>query len=531
MRSARADAQSPIRDKSNKPEGFSVSSSEEGSDEEDPRRADNGPVPEPTDSNYLDDSSSELSDVEIRDAEKVEKVGGEILAGRAPVPETNAKETNSAGQPVGSGKGEAQATELQTSPEAHIVAEVIGTGTEAKRLPITSSESGHEQLRKDAQARAAAAAMEAVSRSRASSEVPEGASSYLHSPNGMRGTTSGRPLRPNGLEHQRSVSDDNLAINSGTGLTMDGRHVGEVRKPSDLHNILNQEHTIPGAKASSTDPYKRAEAIAAQMEGLKSRSASAPIHEGKSAPSPFPPPPLPPVPSREAFSREQQQSPPLLQILSPPVQSPVMMPPRSSSSTPVQAEVGRSSPKSQQEKWQPVRTSYQTSQTPTRASFVNTTSTIPSKESTPKTVTQPLMCRSLTTPSTQLETPISDKQENFDVSQFRDSARGVRWSRDGPDVGFLRLTTDAMRGWAETGKDSPLTATVEPTRIARIEVDVLDGVTDKERVNLIHKDGNQQTLVFETNSESQRLVKAAVQRRRFVTWFKKNNSSVEYKNG
>lgn len=469
------------------------------------------------------------------DAQKVEELGGETLAKRAPGPETNAEETNSAGQPADSGKGEVQTAQLQTSPEAHSVAKVIEVGTEAKRPPVSSTGSDYE-LRKDAQARAAAAAMEAVSRSRASSEVPEGASSYqahLHSPNGTGGTISGRPLRPNGLEHQRSVSDDNLTINSGTGRTIDGRQVSEVRKPSDLHSILNQEHisTVPSANASSTDPYKRAEAIAAQMEGLKSRSASAPIHEGKSTPSPFPPPPLPPAPAREALSQGQQQYPPLSQILSPPIQSPVMMPPKSSSSTPVQAEVGRSSPKSQQEKWQAVRTSYLTSQTPTRASFVNMTSTIPSMESTPKTVTQPLMCRSLTTPSTQLGTPTSDKQENFDVSQFRDSARGVRWSRDGPDVGFLRLTTDAMRGWAETVRGSPLTATIEPTRIVSIEVDVLDGNTDKERVNLIHKDGNQQTLVFETNSECQRLVKAAVQRRRFVTWFKKNNSSVEYKYG
>lgn len=522
LRSLRGDAQSPIRDKSNKPEGFSASSSEEGSDEEDSPKVNTGPVPEPTNAHYVGDSSSELSDVDLGSSQKSEEIGDEILAKHASGPEGIAEETAEAGgTSADPGEGEAQSTQPQTSPEVCTLA----TGTETTRPALPRAESDHEQQRKDAQARAAAAAVEAVSRSRASSEVPEGASSHqeaqLH-----------RPLRPNGLEHhRRSASDNNLAMNFRAGLTMAGSQLGGVRKASDLRSILNQDHTstVPVAQARSIDPYKRAEAIAAQMEGLKSRAASAPMHESKGTASPFPPPPLP-------LSQGQQRSPPVSHIMSPPVQSPVMMPPRSSSSTPVQAEVGRSSPQMvsmvpSQDKWQAVRSSHQTSQTSTRASFVNTTSAIPSRESTPKGVTQPPMSRSSTTPSARLGTPVSEKQENFDVSQLRDSARGVRWSREGPDMGFLRLATDATRGWAETVKGSPLTARVEAARIVRIEVDALDGDNDKERVNLVHKDGNQQTLVFETNSENQRLMRAAVQRRRFVTWLRKNNSSVEYQPG
>lgn len=535
------DVQSPIRDKSNKPEGFSATSSEEGSDEEGPTRMNIGPTTEPADSHDADDLSSELSDVEMEDDLKGNELEDQILAGRAPGPVKNVEEAKTGDETADSHKSDVQS---QNSPEVRQPARALESQNEDRRPGLVSTGSEHEQLRKDAQARAAAAVMEAVSRSRASSEAPEAASGYQAQPirpSDMGGARSGCPLRPNGVEHHRSRSDNNFVINGGTGLMTGGHQLDERRKPSDLHSILNQEHTsaASGPKESPNDPYKRAEAIAAQMEGLKSRSASAPIHEGKGSPSPFPPPPPPPPPlapgpTRETLSQGHHHSPSLSHILSPPVQSPTMMPPRSSSSTPVQAEMERSSPKipsvAQLDKWQAVRTSYQTAQTPTKASFVNAAPIVPSSEPVSK-VSQSLMTGSLATPTTQLGTPISDKQESFDVSQFRDSARGVRWSRDGPTTGFLRLTTDAMRGWAETVKGSPLTATIEPNKIGRIEVDALDGETEKERVNLNHRDGNQQTLVFETNSANQRLVKAAVQRRRFVTWFKKINSSVEYRNG
>lgn len=531
------DVQSPIRDKSNKPEGFSATSSDEGSDEEGPTKREFGPVTEPADPQEIDDLSSELSDVEMEDEPKGNELDDQILARRAPGPEKDAEDTQTGEETVGSRKDGVQS---QDSPEDLRPARELESQTEARRAELISIGSEHEQLRKNAQARAAAAAMEVVSRSRASSEAPEAVSGYQAQPlrhNDPDRNSPGRPLRPNGIEHYRSRSDNNFATNGGTDHVNNGDHqLDEKRKPSDLHSILNQEYsfTASGSKEGPTDPYKRAEAIAAQMEGLKSRSASAPIHEGKGTPSPFPPPPVPPGSSREALSQGQHHSPSLSHILSPPVQSPTMMPPRSSSSTPVQAEMERKSPKipsvAQLDKWQAVRTSCQTTQTPTRASFVNTAPLVRNSEPASK-VSQTLMTGSLAMPSTQLGTPILDKQESFDVSQFRDSARGVRWSRDGPTTGFLRLTTDAMRGWAETVEGSPLTATIEPTKIVRIEVDALNGDAGRERVNLNHRDGNQQTLVFETNSANQRLVQAAVQRRRFVTWIKRINSSVQYRNG
>lgn len=485
--------QSPIRDKSSKPVGFSVSSSEEDSDEEGRTKPNIRPNPEPVNSQYADDSS-ELSDVDMEDIQPSEK------------------SDHSVGKVVHESNAEPRPPTLETAIQAPTPGKEATPEIEVRRPPTSSAISDHEQLRKDAQARAAAAVMEAASRSRASSEVPAGVSpdgAPLPTPNSLREPDSGQPSRPSGPEHHRSRSDNNFSINGGNGTTFGGHEPRELQKrASDLHNILNQDQVSKpvGSNETSEDPYKRAMAIAAQMEGLKSRSASAPIHEGKGTPSPFPPPPLPPVQVR------QQQSPSLSHILSPPVQSPLMMPPRSSSSTPVQA--GRESPKmsalGQHDKWQAMRS------TANKASFVNTPSQI--------AMPQPQAMN-----STQLGTPISDKQENFDVSQFRDSTRGVRWSRDGPGTGFLRLTTDSMRGWAETAKGSPLTATIEPLKIARIEVDPVEGEAEKERVSLIHKDGNQQMLVFEMNSENQRLVKAAVQRRRFVTWMRKINSSVEYR--
>lgn len=544
LRSARTDDQSPIRDKSSKPDGFSASSSDEGSDEEDPMRMDIGPIPEPADSNYVDDSSSELSEVEMEDASKGEEAEAATSASSAdtattPIPkplrirvpesDKDINNTDIGEKTTGSGKGEAHSAQPRSSSEVGTPAKVVTEFESAdRRPPLALATPDHDLLRRNAQARAAAAVMEAASRSRASSEVPEGVP-------GNRAelpSTNGRLSRPNGGEHHRSRSDDNFAIGAGIGLApFSGHTLSEVRKPSDLHSILNQEHgSAPsGPNESPADPYKRAEAIAAQMEGLKSRSASAPIHEGKGTPSPFPPPPLHSAPPREAASQGQPQSPALSHILSPPVQSPVMIPPRSLSSTPMQTEVTRSSPKllGSQDKFS-MGGSASVAAYP-RASFVNTTPTQPSSEPSPKAVSQPLMPRPLAMPCTQLGTPISDKQESFDVSQFRDSARGMRWSREGPETGFLRLTSDAMRGWAETAPGSPLTATVEPIKVTSIVVDTVEGEAEKERVNLIHRDGSQQTLVFETNSENQRLVKAAVQRRRFVNWLRKINSSVEYR--
>lgn len=515
LRSARTDVQSPIRDKSSKPEGFSASSSEEGSDEEDPARMDIGPPPGLTVPSYIDDSSSELSDVEMEDVQKGEEIAAQTSAdSQSKIELPSPREMGPEGvrekpKPAGRNEDEAQAAQSLSSLASQ--ASLMEVQAEDRRPPLTPANSDYEQLKRNAQAKAAAAVMEAASRSRASSEVPQ-----LPSPSIIEGPQPGRSSRPAGPEHHRSRSDDNFAINGGIGLKAGAHPLSEVRKPSDLHSILNQEQVSPPpcSNEGPADPYKRAMAIAAQMEGLKSRSASAPIHEGKGTSSPFPPPPLPP-PS------QGQPSPSFSHIMSPPVQSqsPVMMPPRSSSSTPVQADMGRSSPKilsmdvGQADKWQTVQIAsndcfQRASQTPNKAAFVNTTST----------ASRPL------TASTQLGTPISDKQEFFEVSQFRDSARGVRWSRDGPNARFLRLATDAMRGWAETVQGSPLTADIVPSKIVRIDLDTLEG--EKEQVVLFQRDGSQQTLLFEANLESQRLVQAIVQRRRFVNWVKKVNSDV-----
>lgn len=563
LRSAHTDDQSPIRDKSSKPEGFPASSSDEASDDEDPMSMDMGPVPEATDSNYANDSDSETSDVEMEDARQAEENETDRPRRRS----STASESRT--RPFSRSNNRRAAAEEDTTepkkdgtqperPRSSRTTQFYEKRTEEvepeEGRPTTGQSRGvaealvaHEYLIKSAQAKAAAAVKEAASRSRASSEVPETIPrNHTQSAHHDGLETPTRPeilSRPKGAEHHRSRSEDNFATNGGAPLASYGMHkLNEVRKPSDLHSILNQDQTPTGTTGSSenhADPYKRAEAIKAQMDGLMSRSASAPVHEGNDAPSPFPPPPLQPAPSREVLKSGPQQSPSLSHILSPPMQSPMMIPPRSSSSTPVQGiESGRSTPKilipNNSDKWQTLRNasgSSQQSQTP-RASFVNTPSTTPqsgTSEATTKTASQVFTPGQLVKPTPQLGTPITER-EAFDVSQFRDSARGVRWSREGPEKPYLRLNTDPMRGWAETASSSPLTAAVEPSKVVRIEVDSPDGDSERQRVQLVLRDGSQQVLVFETNSANQRPVKAAVQRRRFITWLRKLNGTAEYRN-
>lgn len=109
------------------------------------------------------------------------------------------------------------------------------------------------------------------------------------------------------------------------------------------------------------------------------------------------------------------------------------------------------------------------------------------------------------------------------MCHFRDLGRGVRWSRDGPEADYLRLTTDPVHGVAEsTGKEG-FTATIVPGQVARIDVEVDQ---EKYRVQLVLRDGSDQEVVFEVNSASGRMLSAKIQARRLVSWVRKCNPEV-----
>lgn len=562
LRSAHTDDRSPIRDKSSGPGHFTFgSSSEDGSDDEDPMTMDIGPIPEAVDSNYVAESGIDDSDVEMQDAQKSEDEENEnendvICPGRR---RSQLSSRPNSRRGVGIGKdAPAKSNETGTwaeppkrieSDEDRLDEETrVGPPTPATtdggdQRDLSSLLSEQEHLRKSAQAKAAAAVMEAATRSRASSEMPENPPRVHSVPSQplepqARPESSSRPL----MDHHRSRSEDKAWSNGGFPFASHGMSkLSEGRKPSDLHNILNRDQGHVQPIENRADPYKRFEAIKAQMDGLqKNRSASAPVHEGDSVEPPFSPPLTLSAPPRDAA----RQSPLLSHIMSPPSRSPTMVAPRSSSSTPV-PESGRNTPMvtipvpSNAEKWQVMRglssAPPQQSQT-ARAAFVNMAPvdsyTNGHSGVAPKTAPRaPHEAGQLPFPTPQLGTPIPEKQEFFDISQFRDMARGVRWSRDSASTPFLRLNANPMRGWAETPSDSPLTVAVEPLKIARIEVETLAGDMERQKVRLLLKDGTEQMLMFETKSANGRTQGGAVQGRRFASWVKRVNGEVKLHNG
>lgn len=530
LRSAHTDEQSPIRDKSSGPGHFGFgNSSEEASDDEDPMTMDIGPIPETADSNYGPDDSDVDMDEGKEEADAEDAEARHTMGSRRRSSQNQPSRPSSRRGPKAESRKAAPTSPhqagLDETTSGPLTPVTVNGGDQHENLSAVLSDQEH--LRKSAQAKAAAAVMEAASRSRASSEVPDSTHEAQARP--------AHPTRPPFAEHNRSRSEDFArahveAPQSAHGLSK----ASEGRKPSDLHNILNTDQVLPRpepADEDHNDPYKRFEAIKAQMSGL--RSASAPIHEGNSAASPFSPPPVASTPAAP-LAATAQPSPALSHMMSPPSQPATAMPPRSSSSTPVQ-ESGRTTPKSAIPGNGPVDKRHAARQGPVgappaqaptpRASFA----TMPPASTGAEDHEGETVARKLMVPTPQLGTPIPDKRESFDLSQFRDTSRGMRWSRDGPSTPFLRLKTDPMRGWAETAGGSPLKAGIEPLKVAKIEVDTPGA--DRQKVQLTLKDGHEQMVVFETNSANGRSQSATLQGRRFVSWVKKMNGEVELRNG
>lgn len=403
--------------------------------------------------------------------------------------------------------------------------------------------SEHERVRKSAQtaqAKAAAAVREAASRSRAASEVaddtPKPSEPTEQKPPAIvRADTDAlpRPQRPALADHQRSRSDGTFS-ESQNGFAAPGMgKLGEVRKHSNLQNILNNPAGMRADAPSENglDSYKRFDALMAQRSSDTTplRPASVPVQtNGRHF--------QPPAQQTKQIDAKPQHSPSLSHILSPPpMQSPTMGPPRSASTTPVPDGSGRSTPTvlvpNSADRWQAVRTSSfgPAPHTP-RASFTHSHGS--EKPSAPQAA--------VSTPnlSVRAETPVpggADRKEIFEVSQFRDSGRGVRWSRSSsPTAGYLRLATDPLRGVAEPLETSAAEAAaavpagIEPAKVSRIE---LETEQDRQWVQLVLKDRSEQVVAFETNSASGRLLNAKIQGRRFVSWVKKWNPEAELSSG
>lgn len=438
-----------------------------------------------------------------------------------------------------------------SSNDPHITqAEVTKSSEETNPGPqdqagLSNILSEHERVRKSAQtaqAKAAAAVKEAASRSRAASEVadertkPSGPIEQ-QSPQGRPDTDAGpRSQRPSLTDHQRSRSDGMFSApgrpESQTGLAAPGvSKLGEGRKHSNLQNILNPAGMRADAPAENgLDSYKRFDALMAQMSSDTTplRPASVPVQSNGHH---F----QPPTQQTKQLDAMPQHSPSLSHILSPPMQSPMMGPPRSASTTPVPDGSGRSTPTvlipNNADRWQAVRTSSfgPAPHTP-RTSFTHGRGLDGSKPSAPQpAVVTPAV-------SVRAERPMSggaDRKEIFDVSQFRDSARGVRWSRSSsPTAGYLRLATDPVRGVAEPVETTPEAASVpagiEPAKVSRIDVET---ERDRQWVQLVLKDRSEQTVAFETNAASGRLLNAKIQGRRFVSWVRKWNPEAELSSG
>lgn len=425
--------------------------------------------------------------------------------------------------------------------------------------------SEHERVRKSAQtaqAKAAAAVREAASRSRAASEVADdgprpSAPTESHPPPGpaRADTDAGvpRPERPALADHQRSRSDGTFPESQAGGLAAPGmgKPGGEgPRKHSNLQNILNpagMRSDAPPAE-NGVDSYKRFDALMAQMSGggggdsAPLRPSSVPVQTNGH--HHFQPPAAAQHQAKQ-MDAAPQHSPSLSHILSPPMQSPMMGPPRSASTTPVPDGSGRSTPTimipNNGDRWQAVRTSSfgPAPHTP-RASFTQQQqghgANGEGHQNKPSPAHQQQPSAAAAAPTPRAETPSGgggpDRKEIFDVSQFRDSGRGVRWSRSSsPTAGYLRLATDPVRGVAEPLETSAAEAAaavpsagIEPAKVSRIE---LETERDRQWVQLVLKDRSEQAVAFETNSASGRLLNAKIQGRRFVSWVRKWNPEAE----
>ncbi|POS76359.1 hypothetical protein DHEL01_v205255 [Diaporthe helianthi] len=489
-------------------------------EEEDPMNMEIGPIPDPGagDLNWDEGSDSEM---DIDDESRPKRGSQSSKDERTVKAATNGAKPSEEPAKDESDRETSQKDDLRN-----------GTG-------LSSILSEHERVRKSAQtaqAKAAAAVREAASRSRAPSEVADDGPKPSESepepepepkpPAPVRADTDAGPRppqRPALAEHQRSRSDGTFPEQSG-GLAAPGMgKVGEGRKHSNLQNILNPAGTRSDGPPTENglDSYKRFDALMAQMSGdtTPMRPASVPVQTNGHH---FQPPVQPPKQMDAVHN-----SPSLSHILSPPMQSPLMGPPRSASTTPVPDGSGRSTPTitipNNGDRWQAVRTSLGPAPHGRTTSFTPHGADIQKPRPTTPTVT------------VRAETPVSggaDRKEIFDVSQFRDSGRGVRWSRSSsPTAGYLRLATDPVRGVAEA-VDAPeaeaVPAGIEPAKVSRIELE-----TDRDRqwVQLVLKDRSEQALAFETNSASGRLLNAKIQGRRFVSWVRKWNPEAELSSG
>lgn len=512
-------------------------------EEEDPMKMDIGPIPDPGagDSNWVGGSGSDSheSDMDVDNDTPARKKSEESSPKLASVEAAVL-------QP-----GEAKPSEEHSNGHAD-------------QPGLSNILSEHERVRKSAQtaqAKAAAAVREAASRSRAASEVADdipkhSAPTESKPPATLRADTDAgpRPQRPALADHQRSRSDGTFP-EAQTGLAAPG--MGKLgggeggRKHSNLQNILNPAgmrgpDAAPPAE-NGLDSYKRFDALMAQMSGGGSdsaplRPASVPVQtNGHNHSHHFQPP------AAKQMDAVPQHSPSLSHILSPPMQSPMMGPPRSASTTPVPDGSGRSTPtimipNNSDHRWQAVRTSSfgPAPHTP-RASFTQTQTQSSShgaegQKKSPAAQQPAVPSTTARTDSARAETPSStggpDRKEIFDVSQFRDSGRGVRWSRSSsPTAGYLRLATDPVRGVAEPLETSTAEAAaavpsagIEPAKVSRIE---LETERDRQWVQLVLKDRSEQAVAFETNSASGRLLNAKIQGRRFVSWVRKWNPEAE----
>ncbi|KAG6361260.1 hypothetical protein INS49_009484 [Diaporthe citri] len=507
-------------------------------EEEDPMKMDIGPIPDPGagDSNWVEGGSgsdTHESDVEMEDDTPVKKSDEDS-------PKIASVET-----------AVARTGETKPSEEP--------TNGHPDQAGLSNILSEHERVRKSAQtaqAKAAAAVREAASRSRAASEVadegPKPSAPTETKPTApARADTDAavpRPQRPALADHQRSRSDGTFPESQQTGLAAPGMGKlgdGGGRKHSNLQNILNpagMRSDAAPATENGIDSYKRFDALMAQMSGgggdtAPLRPASVPVQTNGHGHH-FQPPAQQHAKQMEAAL--PQHSPSLSHILSPPMQSPMMGPPRSASTTPVPDGSGRSTPTimipgNNADRWQAVRTSSfgPAPHTP-RASFTQQQGHDGQKPPPAPQQQQPAAAPSSSTPTARAETPGAgpDRKEIFDVSQFRDSGRGVRWSRSSsPTAGYLRLATDPVRGVAEPLETSAAEAAaavpsagIEPAKVSRIE---LETERDRQWVQLVLKDRSEQAVAFETNSASGRLLNAKIQGRRFVSWVRKWNPEAE----
>lgn len=542
LRSAHIDDMSPIRDKSNGPgQFFGSGSSDEGSDigdTEDPMTMDVGPIPEPADSNYVEeDSGSEDSDVdvEMEDAAPNNSTRSDVKDAMRSDPRKSSCRPGS--------RRSLQSHEMSLDGEKH---KKITSAASKMDAPTPSNFSAppaqHEiQTRSiaipspehymSAQAKAAAAVKEAATRSRASSENSEPSKGSSVSP------VQQHQARPSALSShptlasRTALADLNRTRSEGTlhHISSSGAvNLNEARNDPDPHNANKVKGSVQADTRAEdhVDPYKRFEAIRAQMNGLSNRPASVPVNVGTGTDSPFGPPPQSGQ-TKEVFKRVAQQPSPDSHIMSPPLsQSSAMLPARSSSTTPTHGlESGRNTPKivipEDTSRWKIVHNSSSDSVHQSQA-------TLASKSASPTTPSLQSPQQLLAQPTPQLGTPIHDKQETFDVSQFR-GPEGLNWAREGPNKPFLRLTTDPMRKWAESARESDLNATIEPAQVQWIETDHPEGDRDKQRVKLMTKNNREMVLIFETNSANGRSQKAALQGRKFVSWVKRMNEKVEWR--